>query len=66
MLFRSVLEFYYGHRNNSARELVKAVLSSEKMWGLDLTQIAGLEALVTENLETIRTAGSYEAMKSLL
>lgn len=63
---RWVLEFYYGHRNNSARELVKAVLSSEKMWGLDLTQIAGLEALVTENLETIRTAGSYEAMKSLL
>lgn len=63
---RWVLEFYFDHRNDSARELVKAVLGNEKMWGRDLTQIAGLEALVTENLEIIRTAGSYEAMKRLL
>ena len=58
---RWVLEFYYGHRNDSIADLVHAVMTNEKMWGQDLTQIAGFESAVIQNLTAIRTEGALKA-----
>ena len=54
---RDVLEFYAAHRADSPEELVHAVLSSESMWGQDLTAVEGLEKAVTEDLKIIRNDG---------
>lgn len=40
------LDFYYAHKDDSAEELVKAVLSNKDMWDQDLTEIKGLEELI--------------------
>ena len=42
------------------------VLSNEKMWDQDLTQIEGLEEKVLKDLELIRTEGAEAAYKSVL
>ncbi len=63
---RQILEFYYDHRADDAAALVHAVLSNEKMWDQDLTDIEGLEVLVTEILETIRTKGAKAAYASCI
>ena len=63
---RWVLEFYYDHKDDSEEELVHAVLTNEKMWDQDLTQIEGLEAKVTENLKKIHTEGAKAAYASCL
>ena len=63
---RWALEFYYAHKDDSAADLVKAVLSNTQMWDQDLTQIPGLEAQVTANLELIRTQGAEAAYASVL
>lgn len=63
---RWVLEFYNDHKADTAEELVHAVLTNEKMWDQDLTQIEGLEALVVENLKKIRTEGAKAAYASCL
>lgn len=63
---RWVLEFYYAHRAAGEEELVKAVLSNQKMWDQDLTQIAGLEEKVTADLIKIRTEGARAAYASCL
>ncbi len=63
---RWVLEFYYDHRNDSIEQLVHAVMTNEKMWGQDLTQIAGFEDAVVANLKTIRTEGVIKAYTSCL
>ena len=63
---RWALEFYYAHKDDSAAYLVKAVLSNTQMWDQDLTQIPGLEAQVTANLELIRTQGAEAAYASVL
>ena len=63
---RWVLEFYNDHKGDSAAELVRAVLTNEKMWGQDLTQIAGLEEAVTAGLEKIRTQGALAAYAGCL
>ena len=63
---RWVLEFYDSHKGDSTAGLVKAVLTNEKMWGQDLTQIAGLESQVIANLEKIRTEGALAAYASCL
>lgn len=39
-------DFYYAHKDDSAEELVKAVLSNKDMWDQDLTEIKGLEELI--------------------
>lgn len=36
---RSVLEFYYAHRNDTLAELAEAVCAKEDWWGLDLTTV---------------------------
>ncbi len=61
-----VLDFYEAHKNTAVPELVHDVLTNEKMWGQDLTQIDGLEKAVTEDLEMIRSKGAKEAFASCL
>ena len=63
---RWALEFYYEHRNDSAEELVHAVLTNEKMWDQDLTQIKDLEATVVADLKKIREEGAKAAYASCL
>ena len=63
---RWALEFYYDHRNASAEELVHAVLTNEKMWDQNLTQIKDLEETVVADLKKIRTEGAKAAYASCL
>ena len=63
---RWVLEFYYEHRSDSPEELVHAVMTDQRMWGMDLTQIPGFEAAATENLKKIRSMGAVAAYASCL
>ena len=60
------LDFYYAHKDDTAAQLVHAVLTNTQMWDQDLTQIAGLEAAVLADLEKIRTEGAEAAYKSCL
>ena len=63
---RWALEFYYEHKNDSAEELVKAVLTNEQMWDQDLTKIEGLYDAVVAGLKLIRTEGAEAAYASVL
>ena len=63
---RWALEFYYEHKNDSAEELVRAVLTNEQMWDQDLTKIEGLYETVLANLKLIRTEGAEAAYASVL
>ena len=49
------LDFYYAHKDDTAAQLVHAVLTNTQMWDQDLTKIEGLEAAVLADLEMIRT-----------
>jgi len=63
---RWVLEFYYAHRNADPETLVHAVMTNARMWGQDLTAIAGLEAFTVEALKRIRTEGAIAAYDACL
>ena len=63
---RWALEFYYAHRNDSAAELVHAVMANEQMWGRDLTTVPGFEAAVVADLEKIRNEGAVAAYAACL
>ena len=63
---RWVLEFYWDHRNDSVPDLVHSVMTNEKMWGQDLTQIPGFEKATVDNLTMIREKGAYSAYQSCL
>ena len=63
---RWVLEFYYDHRNDTAEELVHAVMTHERMWGQDLTQIPGFEEVTVANLEKIRKDGALAAFAACI
>ena len=63
---RWALEFYYEHKNDSAEELVRAVLTNEQMWDQDLTKIEGLYDAVVAGLKLIRTEGAEAAYASVL
>lgn len=63
---KSVLEFFYNHKDDTAADLVHAVMSNTDFWGRDLTQIAGFEQAVVNDLEEIREHGTYEVMKKLI
>ena len=60
------LDFYYAHKDDSAADLVHAVLTNTQMWDQDLTAIPGVEAAVLADLELIRTQGAEAAYKSCL
>ena len=63
---RYVLEFYYEHRNDSAKDLTHAVMTCEKMWGMDLTTVPGFEEAAAAALEKIRTEGAKAAYAACL
>ena len=63
---RWVLEFYWDHKDDSAEDLVHAVMTDEQMWGQDLTQIEGFEKLTVDNLKLIREKGALAAFASCL
>ena len=56
----------YAHKDDTAAQLVNAVLTNTQMWDQDLTKIEGLEAAVLADLELIRTEGAEAAYKSCL
>ena len=56
----------YKRQDDTAAELVHAVLTNTQMWDQDLTRIEGLEAAVLADLELIRTQGAEAAYKSCL
>ena len=63
---RWALEFYWNHKDDSAEELVHAVMTNEQMWGQDLTKVPGFEAATVANLTKIRTEGAMAAYASCL
>ena len=63
---RSVLEFYYQHRDSSVKDLVHAVCTNKDFWGRDLTEIPGFEEAVISILEDIQATGTYDEMKKCL
>lgn len=63
---RYVLEFFYNHKDDSAKELAHAVCSNADFWGRDLTEIAGLEDAVASYLEAIETEGAKAVMAKCL
>jgi len=63
---RWILEFYFSHRNDSAEDLVHAVMTNEQMWGQDLTAIPGFEETTVANLNLILEKGAAAAFASCL
>ena len=63
---RWVLEFYAAHAGDSAEDLVHAVMTNEAMWGQDLTEVPGFEALVCKALKSIRENGALPVFKNCL
>ena len=61
-----VLDFYFAHKDDTAAELVHAVLTNEQMWGENLAEIAELEKEVVKDLELIRKEGAEKAFASCL
>ena len=63
---RWVLEFYWAHKDDSAEDLVHAVLTNTDMWGQDLTALPGFETAVAGCLKLIRAEGALKAFKASL
>ena len=61
-----VLQFYYDHRFDTEEALVHAVMTDQRMWGQDLTEVPGFEAATVENLRKIRADGAIAAYASCL
>ena len=60
------LSLIHIYKDDTAAQLVNAVLTNTQMWDQDLTKIEGLEAAVLADLEMIRTQGAEAAYKSCL
>ncbi len=60
------LDFFYAHKDDSAADLVKAVLGNKQMWDQDLNEIPNLTETVTKDLELIRDKGVLAAYASVL
>lgn len=63
---KSVLEFYYEHRNDSAKELADTVCKNVAFWGEDLSLITGFVQETANMLEVIDLHGTLHAMKNAL
>ena len=63
---RWVLEFYFGHRDDSPEDLVHAVMTNREMWGQDLTEVPGFEKEAVRILKQIRAEGALAAYKACL
>lgn len=55
----------HGDRQLSTQQLVNAVLAAEEHWEQDLTNVPGLVAQVTSDLDNILSKGMREAVKPL-
>lgn len=62
----AVLDFFFAHKDDSAKDLVHAVCSNVSFWGEDLSALEGFEDAVTACLEDIRIKGAYEVMKDII
>ena len=60
------LDFFYDHRNDSAPELIHALVHNERMWGESLAQLEGFEDAAARALADIEEKGAYEAMRECL
>lgn len=63
---RSVLTFFFAHREDSPKALAQAVLSNTDFWGEDLSGYQGLCEMVAGDLEMIESRGTYGLMKECL
>ena len=63
---RKVLEFFYNHKDDSAEDLMHALMSRTDFWGQDLTEVPGFEAEAVRILKQIRTEGVLAAYKAAL
>ena len=61
-----VLDFYYAHKDDSARDLAFAVCQNEEFWGEDLSKLPGFAEMVADTLETIEKEGTWQVMKNCL
>ncbi len=61
----AVLYFFEDNSTISLKELTKKVLQNKELWGRDLTEIDGLEAVVYDLLMRIETDGAYGIMANL-
>ena len=60
------LDFYWEHKDANDKTLVHDVLTNQKMWDQDLTQVPGLEDKVLSDLSIIRKDGAKAAYASIL
>ena len=63
---KAVLDFYYAHKDDSARDLAFAVCQNTDFWGEDLSLIPGFAEMVADTLETIDKEGTWQVMKNCL
>ncbi len=63
---RTVLEFYYAHRDENVKDLVHAVCTNTAFWGEDLTEITGFETAVCNYLKQICEKETYAVMEALV
>ncbi|RRD95460.1 tagaturonate reductase [Clostridiales bacterium COT073_COT-073] len=59
---RSILDFYYHHKDRDVLTLVQAALANSDFWGEDLTKIKGLAEEVGRNLQVIKEQGAYQLL----
>jgi len=62
---RSVLEFYYAHRDDSLAQLAEAVAAREDWWGCDLRTVPTFMETCLSQLAFIEEKGMYEAIRNL-
>lgn len=63
---KSVLQFFYDHKDDDAETLTHSVCSNTDFWGEDLSKIPGFEAAVAGYLKSIEEKGAYEVMRDCL
>ena len=61
-----IVNFRGEARNDSVEDLVHSVMTNTQMWGRDLTEIEGFEALTVKNVKLIREQGAIAAYASCL
>lgn len=61
-----ILRFFLAHSGDSAKKLTYAVLSSSRLWGMDLTGTEGLPEAVSEYLQCIRRDGMRTAFQKCI
>jgi tagaturonate reductase len=63
---KSVLQFFYDHKDDDAETLTHSVCSNTEFWDEDMSKIPGFEAAVAGYLKAIEEKGAYEVMRDCL